>query len=207
MSELDKRIEEIEARLRALPVHAGALFSCSVCERLSDVYPAFVAKEGWGDKGLVRTTLDAAWRLHRGEESKDRLMALLREVERGTPYAEDFRSLESVIAQNLCISLDAAVRLCLGDTEIGPVSGEYGFEALRAAISNRETGYIDVGSGAAAEQFEKQLIKHPLISTELENQLFDLQRLENLQSPPNREAVMDLERRARANHVAISDLL
>lgn len=201
-TELGLRMEEIESSLRRLPPKAAGIFSCCVSERLSEIYSVFVAKEKWGNPRLVRETLDLAWAFLKGTEIRDRLNATLSNIESGTPHAEKFSSVEGVCAQNLCIAVDITVRLCLEEPGTQPLASEYGFEALKAAICNKEIGFIDLGSGPDAQQFELRLINHPMIARELELQLSDLNALVTARAgQPFPIGV--LESRAKKGHIDV----
>lgn len=130
----------------------------------------------------------------------------LTKVGQATPASEDYDSLESVLAQNLCIVVDAAIRSCLRETDGELVAGEFGIELLRAAVSHAETGFIDVGSGSGSQEFEAKLVDHPLIADEIELERSDLASLESA-SLISSELVANLRSSAEIRRVDVSRVL
>lgn len=106
---IDAVTDSISSRLkRLLPKHI-ALFSACVGERLSGFYYPFVRKHDCADHLLIRDALDAIWQFLKGDRSTDDLRTHLAKVEQATPAAENYDSLELVLAQNLCIVVDSVV--------------------------------------------------------------------------------------------------
>ena len=48
-----------------------------------------------------------------------------------------------------------------------PVAGSYVLDVLKAAITDSETGYLDLGSGPEAIEYEQRLLQHPAIKNEI----------------------------------------
>lgn len=206
METLDATTDGLTSRLRLLSAKSVAVFSACVSERLSDFHHAFALKHGLKDKSVVRNALDAVWQFLTSDRDGQTLRSHLAEVERSTPSSEDYDSVESVLAQNLCIAVDSTIRWCLAEQNIDPVAGEFGIEALRSAVSHVETGFIDVGSGPESHDFLAKLVSHPVISNEIELERSDLPALE---SNPSQEAelILQLKRSAESNRIDTSRLL
>ncbi len=178
VSRLDYEIDAIADRLGRLRHSKIALFSACVSERFSDFYPAFTSKETCGNPELARKAIDSAWGYLGGAVGPRDLRMMLRSIEEGMPNPAEFSSLEAVLAQNLCIAIDSTLRWCLRDPEAQPIAGAFGIEILRAAISQRETGFIDVGSGAEAMEFESRLANDSVVVLEFKMERNDLDALE-----------------------------
>jgi hypothetical protein len=101
----------------------------------------------------------------------------LEPIERATPATPQYRTLESLLAQNVCIAVDAAIRTCLGQGDMASLASQFCFEALAAAVSHKETGFIDLGSGPQQREFESRLPTHPTVRAEIERQRSDFAEL------------------------------
>jgi uncharacterized protein YjaG (DUF416 family) len=175
---LDAVTDGISAKLKRLPSRHVALFSACVAERLSGFYDPFLQRHGIEDRRVIRDALDAIWQFLTDDRSTHDLRKHLAEIERATPASEDYDSIESVLAQHLCIVVDSAIRSCLRERDGGLVAGEFGIELLRVAVLHVRTGFVDLGSGPRAKELEATLITHPLIATEVMRQHSDLRLLE-----------------------------
>lgn len=203
---IDAITDSISSRLERLPSKQVALFSACVAERLAGFYDAFARKHDHVDHLLIRDALDAVWQFLNDGHSAHELRQYLARVEQATPASEDYDSLESVLAQNLCIVVNSTIRSCLGDRDGELVAGEFGIELLRAAVSHAETGFIDVGSGPGSKEFETELVSHPTITSEIELECSDLASLES-NSLVSNEFVRKLRSSAERNRVDVSRVL
>ena len=191
------------SRLKQLPPKHSALFSACVAERFSEFCYPFVRKHDHADPLLVRQTIDAIWQYLEQNCSLRTLRNHHARLELGMPAAEDLDSVESVLAQNLCIVVDSAVRCCLREHDGKFVAGQFAIELLRVVVTYGETGLIDFGSGAGSKEFEEILADHPLIATEIELQCADLALLEKV-SFVSSELVTKLRNSAGRQHVDVS---
>lgn len=198
--------DSISLRLIRLPSKHIALFSACVAERLVGFYDAFARKHGLADKLLVRDVLDAVWQYLMNGCSAQDLRQHLARLEEATPASEAYDSLESILAQNLCIVVDSAIRSSLGDQGGDSVSGEFGIELLRAAVSHAKTGFIDVGSGSGAQTFEIELVSDPIIASEIEFERSDLDSLESNSCIWNK-LVIELKGRAERHRLSVTSVL
>lgn len=203
---LDAVTDSISSKLKRLPSKHIALFSVCVAERLAGFYEVFARKHNHGDCSLIRDALDAVWRFLIDGCSAQDLRRYLAKVEQATPSSEDYDSLESILAQNLCIVVNSTIQSCLGGQNDELVAGEFGIELLRAAISHAETGFIDVGSGPGSKEFEENLVSHPIIANEIKLQCSDLALLESDPIGTN-ETKTRLRRSADKNRLDVSRIL
>ena len=205
-SSTDDITDGILSRLKRLPPKHSALFAACVAERFSECYFPFVQKYDHADPLLVRQAIDAIWQYLQENRSLLDLRNHLARLELHMPAAERLDSLESVLAQNVCIVVDSAVRSCLRERDGEFVAGQFAIELLRVAITNGETGLIDFGSGEGSKEFEKKLAHHPLIATEIELQRADLASLEAT-SFVSSELVTKLRNSAERKHVDVSSVV
>lgn len=175
---LDVEIDRITAELARCSPTQVAAFSASCAERMAILYREFSMKEGWGSYATLRRVLDNVWSHLAGHVSVDALADAEASITSVTPNDEDFRSLECLLAQNACICADLAVQLCLrrppGDGRQHAYASQYSLEAVRAAVSVSQTGYLDLGDHPSAVAFEASLLNDPRIQREVALQWEDV---------------------------------
>jgi len=199
---LDDEIASLESRLLLLPPLAVAIHAASCSERLIAFYKAFCEKDRCGDFDAVRLALDRIWDFLLGNwASTDGLHTLLEEVSRLTPDVDRFDSIESSVAQDVCVCLDSAVRRCLHEEEtLRPNAVEYALGTLRSIVCVMETGCLDLGDSTESLAFESKLLSHPLIASELRCQKEDSDDLRLTIDRPGK-IVAHIRRRSIANQI------
>lgn len=195
-SSVDNQVRALVEHLRDLSTHQLAVFFASCAERLLPLYEAFVELEGWGDALKVRRALDASWTAVEGGVTNDPGLAVeAAEVEAVTPHADDFESVETILAQDACAAVGAALRSALGEA-VDPWEVCCVFEALRVGITYAATGYLDLGGGETADKFEEQLGRHPRIVSAFATLDELIARLRHT-VPKNAELVREVRTQAR----------
>jgi hypothetical protein len=96
-------------------IYAAAVVAAACAERLFPVYEAFRAETGWDTNGELRVVLDFIWEVIAADGKplltlKDRIFEL-------TPDGAECDSLLTTASQDVCIFLNCAVGLCLGDVK------------------------------------------------------------------------------------------
>ena len=205
-SSTDAITDEIISRLRQLPPKHSALFSACVAERFSECYFPFLQETDHAEPTKVRQAIDAIWRYLQENSSLCELRNHLVRLEFSSPAAEYLDSLKSVLAQNVCIVVDSAVRSCLRERDGEFVAGQFAIELLRVVVTYGETGLIEFGGGQGFKEFEKMLADHPLIVKEIELQCADLASLEATKFVSS-ELVKRLKNSAVRQHVDVSFVL
>ena len=204
MSTLEIKIDSMTRELESYGHKAIALHATCCAERLIDIYDEYARKEKAGSPEKVRAALDSAWGYLVSDLSNPaELSQWIAILEFATPHADDCRSVECLLSQYVCICVDTAIRYCIGDESVGPVSIEYTFEALRALQCYLQTGHIDLGSGPEADRFEEDLVNSPIVQKELELQLNDLSDIKHSNCVDGQLAE-ELRKRARANAIIVA---
>ena len=202
---LDQRTSKIRRRLENLDDFAVAAFSACVSERLSVFYRAFSEKESWGDPSLAERAIDAAWQNLTASAYQEPLRPFLERIELGTPGTLTFESAEAVSAHNLCIAIVSTLDWCLRQPGREALAGEFAIETLRVAISQEDTGYVDVGSSPDGLLYEGGLANHPVIMRELGLEEIDLIDLEK-RKVSDIDLALKLRKRSQANRLATVQL-
>jgi uncharacterized protein YjaG (DUF416 family) len=203
VAKLDDLLPGISDDLLQLPQPKIAAFAASSSERLIGFCEDFARKSEWGSFALVREALDAVWRFLRGETpSAEGLHTALSDVEQVIPRTDDYGIRETILAQDACICVCEAIEWCLGRSEQPDAIVEFSFEALRIARCVAYTGYIALGDDPEAEEFEKLLVRDPIITTECRLQREDLALLRSAHL--DTDLISDLQRKAEQNRWSAS---
>lgn len=203
---LDEAIGFLNNQLAALSARSMTLFYASCSERFIGLYADFAAKANWGDFQCVRNALDNAWKfLTGGVINPVNLETSLERLEECTPHIDDFDYIETTLAQDVCICVDATLRLCLGKEEFIPIV-EYAFEAIRVSKCIVETGYYDLGEGAEAKTFEATLLQDERFIEEVKFQQQDINLLSAISYADNK-FINNLQQLAIKNKWTVAKLL
>ena len=212
MTPLDAKIKELRERLKLLPPAKRCAFSAACSERFIGLYGEFSKKDGWGNPDTLREILELVWLSTTQEQespSREGLKAALDLVINSlTPHTDLFSSMECVLAQAVCSSLEAAIKSRLNTLDANidegnPVGSP--FEAIRAAVCLSETGYVDLGDLPEAAEFEAHLLEDLRVRKELDWQQQDLELLSR--SPVDPDITLYLKERAAENRWTVRQLL
>ena len=110
--------EQLSKDLDALPVGHRALFAAATTERLLPNYQAFSLLEGWGNYGILRSSLDFVWSaLTAGDipvSDSSPVKKMRRLCMRQMPDADDFVSLFVPLAQDAVSAVVCALEAADG---------------------------------------------------------------------------------------------
>lgn len=138
---------------------------CAACaERFLLLYDSFAALESWGDPEAVETHLEAVWRALHGEASLD-LEVVTEELVALAPHGDDFASIETTFAQDVCSLVILAACAKAGQTDSWGLAPA--LEILRVAMCVEETGFLNLGSGPGEVSFDKRFVQSELLVSEL----------------------------------------
>jgi len=205
VSALDTELAAIAERLSVLPQRNIAAFFAACGERFFEPYAEFSVATGFGNPRQLRSLLDQAWNsLITAQPAADWKDALRLLEEDHTPHSDDFGTLECLFAQDAVGCIDACIRSLLNAPD--PRWVEIPFEAIRAAVSDELTGFIDLGDSPDRPAFENRLIRDRRVTKELAAQYEDLSSLEG-DSMLGEQTIASIRNRAVENRWTTSALL
>jgi uncharacterized protein YjaG (DUF416 family) len=109
-----------------------ALFYAIAAERSFPLFAAFVSKHNFGNVTELREAIDFAWSKLQTHNEISGARHYLLTIEANVPPADDYRTLEALWAQDVCIVSDTAIRTAIGMEAEDAVW--YCIEPLRAAV-------------------------------------------------------------------------
>jgi uncharacterized protein YjaG (DUF416 family) len=126
-TKFDRVVDDLSAQVGRLDRKKQTAFFAACGEALFPLYDQFSREAKWGDAGLLRKALDAAWR-YVEDGSKLGASELASKLESLTPHTDDFETPASIYAQDAVICVDAALRSASESEQPEPAYVEYALE-------------------------------------------------------------------------------
>jgi uncharacterized protein YjaG (DUF416 family) len=151
-------------------------------ERILPLYQRFAETSPGQDVSQIEKVINSLWNdlIGNKENLNHQLLSeRLNVVQSQMPDIENKTSYEALMASNVIICLDSAMRMQI-DKSIQPTLAlEFALETRRTMIIYAETGLLDVGSDEESIVIEKRIINHPFYLDEYCNQYKDVFMLKN----------------------------
>ena len=166
-------LEDSLSQLRSL--HQLA-FGALCCERLLPSYEALQSEAGWGNVGSIKSAIDLAWSVCKGNKADPlKVKRLIRDCESVASSFGDFDSQYTTLAQNCAFAACSLLDYMME-----------GSVCTVAQIASYTTDSVDLfiqeydNMDPNAPDLEQQILAHPLMQRELRNQLDDHEALRKI---------------------------
>lgn len=158
---LDAALDRLQGGVASLSRRQAAAFFAICGDALFPLYLRFVQRYGWGDPDVLRAAEKSALEFAAGGSSHaESASALLHSIADVVPDGERFDAPQSTFAQDVAICMDAAVRCSSQVEKINPAWVEYVLEPATVAVSEEQTGCLDLGSSMEAQNWRATALNH-----------------------------------------------
>lgn len=181
MSEISKLERNLNRSFNILASNKKNIFLACCNERFVEIYNEFTKKDKWGNFSELKNSLDLIWKTALKNQLSDNDISILKfhksKIVEITPHSDDFISLESVLAQRVCMITYTTLEMLLGQDIKRAYEIVQPLKIIQVALCVKYTGHIDLYDTPEAEIFEKKVLLDNRFIKELDLQKKDLAQL------------------------------